>query len=34
MHAKDIFAFAPSSQGATDYRMLREELDSTGFLAP
>lgn len=34
MHAKDIFGFAPSSQGATDYRMLLAELDSVGFLAP
>lgn len=31
MHAKDIFAFAPSSQGATDFRLLFEELDAIGF---
>jgi len=34
MHAKDIFAFAPSSQGATDYRGLLQELDSVDFLTP
>lgn len=34
MHGRDIFGFAPSSQGATDYRALLEELDATGFLAP
>ena len=34
MHGKDIFAFAPSSQGAADYRALLQELDSTGFLTP
>ncbi|MEO8038718.1 MAG: ParA family protein [Betaproteobacteria bacterium] len=33
MHAKDIFAFAPSSQGATDFRMLVQELDAAGFFA-
>lgn len=33
MHAKDIFAFAPSSQGATDYAMLLAELDASGFLS-
>jgi chromosome partitioning protein len=34
MHAKDIFGFAPSSQGATDYRALLAELDGAGFLTP
>ncbi|MBI1394609.1 MAG: AAA family ATPase [Betaproteobacteria bacterium] len=33
MHGKDIFAFAPSSQGAADYRQLLQELDADGFLA-
>ncbi|MCW5626197.1 MAG: ParA family protein [Burkholderiales bacterium] len=32
MHAKDIFAFAPSSQGAADFRLLVQELESVGFL--
>lgn len=32
MHAKDIFRFAPSSQGAVDYRELLAELDGVGFL--
>lgn len=32
MHGKDIFAFAPSSQGATDFRLLLDELLATGFL--
>ena len=32
MHAKDIFAYAPSSQGAVDYRSLLQELDACGFL--
>lgn len=32
MHAKDIFAYAPSSQGAADYRALLQELDAIGFL--
>jgi len=31
MHGKDIFAFAPSSQGAIDFRLLVEELDAIGF---
>jgi chromosome partitioning protein len=31
MHGKDIFAFAPSSQGAIDFRLLAQELDASGF---
>ncbi len=31
MYGKDIFAFAPSSQGATDFRLLLQELDAIGF---
>ena len=31
MHGKDIYAFAPSSPGARDYRALLEELGSAGF---
>lgn len=34
MHGKDIFAFAASSQGATDYLHLAMELESVGFLKP
>jgi len=33
MHAKDIFTFAPSSQGATDFRLLVQELDAAAFFA-
>jgi chromosome partitioning protein len=32
MHGKDIFGFAPSSQGAADFRLLVEELAAAGFL--
>ncbi len=31
MHGKDIYAFAPASSGARDYRALVEELGTTGF---
>lgn len=31
MHGKDIFAFAPNSQGAADYRALMVELGKSGF---
>jgi chromosome partitioning protein len=31
MHGRDIFAFAPASQGATDFRLLVQELDAVGF---
>jgi len=31
MHAKDIFAYAPSSQGAVDYKALTEELEAGKF---
>jgi len=31
---KDIFTFAPSSQGAADYLALMRELDAVGFLTP
>jgi chromosome partitioning protein len=31
MHGKDIYAFAPSSPGARDYRALTQELGSAGF---
>lgn len=31
MHGKDIFAFAPASPGARDYRALVDELGSAGF---
>jgi chromosome partitioning protein len=33
MHGKDIYAFAPASPGARDYRALIEELGSAGFFA-
>jgi len=32
MHAKDVLAFAPWSQGAADYRALTEELEQCNFL--
>jgi chromosome partitioning protein len=31
MHGKDIYAFAPASPGARDYRALVQELGSAGF---
>jgi chromosome partitioning protein len=31
MHGKDIYAFAPASPGARDYRALTQELGATGF---
>ena len=31
MHGRDIFDFAPSSQGAADFRQLVRELDAIGF---
>ncbi len=31
MHGKDIYAFAPASPGARDYRALIQELGSAGF---
>ena len=31
MHGQDIYAFAPSSPGASDYRALIQELGSCGF---
>ena len=31
VHGKDIFAYAPSSQGAADFGLLREELGRVGF---
>jgi chromosome partitioning protein len=33
MHGKDIFAYAPGSQGAVDYEALTEELDAGNFFA-
>ena len=30
-HGMDIFSYAPQSQGAKDYRLLGEELQSAGF---
>lgn len=34
MHGIDVFAYAPHSPGAKDYRMLAKELLETGFFAP
>ncbi|MBI1175089.1 MAG: AAA family ATPase [Sideroxydans sp.] len=34
MHGIDIFAYAPHSPGAKDYRMLAKELLESGFFAP
>ena len=31
MHGKDVFEYAPQSPGATDYRMLTQELWDSGF---
>ncbi len=33
LHGRDIFAYAPGSQGAADFRLLREELQAAGFFA-
>jgi chromosome partitioning protein len=33
MHGKDIYAFAPASPGARDYRALTQELGTAGFFA-
>lgn len=33
MHGKDVFAFAPHSPGAADYRALTQELWDSGFFA-
>lgn len=33
MHAKDIFAYAPGSQGAVDYKALTEELEAGNFFS-
>ena len=32
--SKDVFAHAPGSRGAADYRALYEELEACGFFAP
>ncbi|MCA3129599.1 MAG: ParA family protein [Betaproteobacteria bacterium] len=31
LHGSDIFAYAPGSQGAADFKLLREELQAAGF---
>jgi chromosome partitioning protein len=33
-HGKDVFDYAPHSQGAKDYQALAEELQAAGFFAP